>query len=482
MLFVLRLLPPMKKVAQKIILVAFFFNFAVTMIATVSYGVKCIPFTAVYKDIPNAKCLSERVITSTQYVNAGELHVFSSFSFRPLLAKQDIPLASCLNTLYTQLLLSTHLARSLEGENPLVVRLYVCQPDFTDLVLVFACVIDITTALIPQFLLWKVQMRRSTKLILDIIFAFGFVTAGLSIGRAATTNNGIWKEDSTWRVMPSDTFSLVEHHAGIFFASCPAVRQFFAYRKRVGTIYPSDRRQEPNADFVKMRRKINLRDIFWYRQASATKGRVYDALPIFQQSPDTSDMPQTAVSDAEKSPLDVWREKLSNKISKPSPANTQTGGSSSAQSNNGGFLQWLGMRDLRPGFYWRGGGEPLRSIESARRARLEMSANRAHAWPGLGSALAKRDVARKVDDFDLPWERRRESLSNAPHGSTGAAHGANASSETTPPPRDDTESMQILAEPAATRGRVERATPARELYRTRDHGATYERLGSPKAL
>ena len=68
---------------------------------------------------------------------------------------------------------------------------------------VLACVIDITTALIPEFLLWGVQMRRRTKISLTLIFFLGLVTAGLSIGRAATSNSGIWQTDNTCKIFGS---------------------------------------------------------------------------------------------------------------------------------------------------------------------------------------------------------------------------------------------------------------------------------------
>ena len=108
MLFVLRLLPPAKKTQQRIIVFTMFLNFAITMIATVSYGFRCRPFEAVYENIPNAKCVPTKVITSTMYVNASE-----SFS--------------CHCHLYSAIL-------------------YLRKP-------VLACIIDIITALIPQFLL-----------------------------------------------------------------------------------------------------------------------------------------------------------------------------------------------------------------------------------------------------------------------------------------------------------------------------------------
>lgn len=180
---------------------------------------------------------------------------------------------------------------------------------------VLACLIDIATALIPQFLLWNVQMKCRTKLFLDVIFALGLITAGLSIGRAATTNTGIWQTDSTWRTIPSNTFSMVEEKAGIIFASCPALRQFITYRKRVGTVLPSNKRQAPNADFVKMRRRINLRDIFWYRKPSMTNGRVLAPRQTFQFRY-ANDMPETAVSNEELSPRDLWGLELRHKLSK----------------------------------------------------------------------------------------------------------------------------------------------------------------------
>ena len=66
-----------------------------------------------------------------------------------------------------------------------------------EMFLVLACVIDITTALIPQFLLWKVKMRDSTKLSLNVIFALGLITAAMSIGRVAATNYGTVETDQS---------------------------------------------------------------------------------------------------------------------------------------------------------------------------------------------------------------------------------------------------------------------------------------------
>ena len=74
MLFVLRLLPPSKVWQRRVTYVAFFLNFAITLIAVVSYGVRCRPFIAAYKSVPGAKCSSENVIVVTQQVNGSESH------------------------------------------------------------------------------------------------------------------------------------------------------------------------------------------------------------------------------------------------------------------------------------------------------------------------------------------------------------------------------------------------------------------------
>ena len=65
---------------------------------------------------------------------------------------------------------------------------------------VLSCVIDLVTATIPVFLLWNVQMKPQTKRVLDVIFCFGFVTAAMSIDRAATTTKATLETDSTCKM------------------------------------------------------------------------------------------------------------------------------------------------------------------------------------------------------------------------------------------------------------------------------------------
>ncbi|KAL9094317.1 MAG: hypothetical protein Q9165_003458 [Trypethelium subeluteriae] len=187
MLFVLRLLPPYKKAQQRIIYVELFVNFAITLIATLTFGIACTPFKALYTYVPGAECFSKEKLVAVTRVNA----------------------------------------------------------------------------------------RRN---------------------------------------LPNQWFGMIEETFGTGFACAPAIRQLYGYYRRTGTILPGKDRQSPNEDFLKMRRKVNIRDIFWYRQAILKDGRIRDAYPIFQRKTG-SDIERLAVperlpSDAppvtEKSVLDWW--------------------------------------------------------------------------------------------------------------------------------------------------------------------------------
>ena len=72
MLFVLRLLPPYKKAHQTIIYVELFVNFAITLIATLTFGIACIPFKALYTPIPGATCFSKEKLVAVTRVNASK--------------------------------------------------------------------------------------------------------------------------------------------------------------------------------------------------------------------------------------------------------------------------------------------------------------------------------------------------------------------------------------------------------------------------
>ena len=204
---------------------------------------------------------------------------------------------------------------------------------------VLACIIDITVALVPAFLLWNVQMRRQTKLVLDALFALGLVTAAMSIGRAAAINYDNITTDSTCepknpsrisaidqtlgKLMPNKWFGMVEEKCGIIFACGPAVRQFFAYRAKTGSFLPSKSQGPRNEDFTRMRRRITLRDVFWFRpnalaESRATQPKSRTSLSENEQT--KSDVEATA----QISVLDTWWGRLYRAIPGKSPKSTNT--------------------------------------------------------------------------------------------------------------------------------------------------------------
>ena len=73
MLFTLRLLPATKVWSARVTVVAFFLNFAITLLAVVTWGIKCVPFTAIYKDKPDAWCEPKQVTVATQKINGGKV-------------------------------------------------------------------------------------------------------------------------------------------------------------------------------------------------------------------------------------------------------------------------------------------------------------------------------------------------------------------------------------------------------------------------
>ena len=112
-------------------------------------------------------------------------------------------------------------------------------------------------------------------------------------------------------MIPAYYCTMFECKIGIILTCGPAIRQFWAYRNRTHTCLPTNARQYPNEDFVKMRYHINLRDIFWYRKAQVVGDKVFDATSIFRSKsppPDaTSGHPQSS-SQVSKSILDVWEQ------------------------------------------------------------------------------------------------------------------------------------------------------------------------------
>ena len=125
------------------------------------------------------------------------------------------------------------------------------------------------------------------------------------------TNNG------AGNMIPSYYFSMFEVKLGIIFACGPALRQFWAYRKRTKSSLPTKSRQYPNEDFEKMRYRINLRDIFWYRKAPMVGDRVFEAARIFQSNsppPDALSKDPQSSSKVSNSVLDMWENRIKNVI------------------------------------------------------------------------------------------------------------------------------------------------------------------------
>ncbi len=171
LLFVLRLLPVYKHWQKNVILAACALNVAITLIATVSYGLSCIPFRAWYQEVPNAKCFSTRNLVITNQVNGSKID-------------QDT----------TRITIDLTVANSNT---------------------VLSCVIDVVTAIVPQVLLWKVQMKKSTKRGLNLVFSLGLITSCLSIARVATINDKVETEDSTCKSQSqyrSHCFSFFRQH------------------------------------------------------------------------------------------------------------------------------------------------------------------------------------------------------------------------------------------------------------------------------
>lgn len=196
--------------------------------------------------------------------------------------------------------------------------------------LVLACLCDIFTALLPQVLLWDVKMKRRTKRSLNVIFALGLVTAALSIGRIATVTETTLTEDSTsespssklfganvemylGRIVPFYYITLFESKLGMILACGPALRQFVEYRRRTRSFLPSRWRQYPNEDFAKMRLRINMRDLFWYRHPPMVGNRVLEArrvLHLGNSAPPVPSNNATEAAQVTRSALDTLQERL----------------------------------------------------------------------------------------------------------------------------------------------------------------------------
>lgn len=108
-----------------------------------------------------------------------------------------------------------------------------------------------------------------TKRQLNVIFSLGLVTAFYNHSIPS-----LLAYSSIGNMVPSYYFTVFEDKLGIIFACAPAIRQCGAYRSPTHTFLPSKQQQYPSEDFEKMRYRISLRDIFWYRKARTVGDRV----------------------------------------------------------------------------------------------------------------------------------------------------------------------------------------------------------------
>ena len=76
-IFVLRLLPNSKRSwPRRTLYLAMFANLVVTATAMVTFGLRCIPFSAIYTDVPGAQCMSKQMVATAIASNASESNQF----------------------------------------------------------------------------------------------------------------------------------------------------------------------------------------------------------------------------------------------------------------------------------------------------------------------------------------------------------------------------------------------------------------------
>ena len=233
--------------------------------------------------------------------------------------------------------------------------------------------------------------------------------------------------------MPSNIFGMVEEKCGIIFASGPAIRQFIAYRRRVGTFSPNKKRQPPEEDFTNFRKRVNLRDVFWYRKPTLVDGRVIRPQRIFHPPTKVKETSEEADRLAQRSMLDHLRVKIGEFFRSLASSQAPSRGIKSPQATQSRFR--FKARDKLAEWHL------LRSNNSAANARLAMSAERGAGWPGLGSEPAERHVARRLD-----------TLRPTSGGSTSEDFSISKSSSVTPfssaqKPQQDSSLAELLANP-----------------------------------
>lgn len=244
--------------------------------------------------------------------------------------------------------------------------------------------------------------------------------------------------------MPSAMFSLVEEKFGIIFASCPAIRQLFAYRRRVGTVLPTNKRQPPNTDFVSMRRRITLRDMFWYRnrKPSLTGERMPEARAAFHLDAKTLHRPASANTQEGHSPLDIWEARIKNFFnfgastrggSSEHIGPRQHSSSSTGPRNESGSPQRAAytQNSDHDNPSHSGGSEGIKSGKPL---------DHGQGWPGQHQKTERKSIASKYRAWGLPPSSRDGDRNSRPE--ITAAGNVNAQT-----PTQDFDFAEILANP-----------------------------------
>lgn len=195
---------------------------------------------------------------------------------------------------------------------------------------------------------------------------------------------------------------MVEEKLGIIFASCPAIRQLFAHYAKTRSVRPSPRSQPSNEDLIKMRRHVNLHDIFWYSQPQSRLGSAFSGRPVYPPeehiNPEVKDMAQDA---ARKSPLDALRPTLRWIFTTRSAPQSRRGSAADAVDiedaplplNRSRAKLWCSRKGSVPRF---------KRTDSDRNRPETASTIRNHGWPGLGDGQEVKRIARNYKAWGLP--------------------------------------------------------------------------------
>ena len=287
-LFVLGLLSSYKKWQQNSVYLTFAINFFVTLYACITFGVFCRSFRALWKDVSNSKCFPTNLLIISNRVNVGKALdniIKYTFFVRPF-----IWFNACLPVWrrYRRNTDISALERQNEGHNQKTAECALrVKPNGWSAEHWSSCVGN------------KEGTREKRYLYIPTAYKF------------SDAKTDIRAENS----IRSYYVCMFEVKLDIIVACDPALRQFWTYRKRTKSWLSIKKRQYPNENFKKMRYRINLRDIFWYRKTPMIGDRVYEAARIFRNESSSSDAisgdPQNSTK-IKNSVLDSWKNRIQN--------------------------------------------------------------------------------------------------------------------------------------------------------------------------